>query len=79
MDRQAAKDLLYGGILELVQDDRFFYKSIGSDYSRWTERGILALTEYIRVMGCIMIHTERAELDRRAKDMVINTLKGDTI
>lgn len=79
MDRRAAKDLLYGGVLEIVQDERYFYKSVGSDYSRWTESGIQALTEYLRVMACIMIHTEHAELDQRAKSMVINTLKGDTI
>jgi hypothetical protein len=79
MDRRAAKDLLYGGVLEMAQDERYFYKSVGSDYSRWTESGMLALTEYMRVMACIMIHTEHAELDQRAKSMVINTLKGDTI
>jgi hypothetical protein len=79
MDRRAAKDLLYGGVLEMAQDERYFYKSVGSDYSRWTDLGMLALTEYLRVMACIMIHTEHAELDQRAKSMVINTLKGDTI
>jgi hypothetical protein len=79
MDRRAAKDLLYGGVLEIAQDERYFYKSVGSDYSRWTDSGILALTEYLRVMACIMIHTEHAELDQRAKSMVINALKGDTI
>jgi hypothetical protein len=79
MDRRAAKDLLYGGILELSQNPTYFYKSVGSDYSQWTERGIMALTEYTRIMACIMIHTEHEELDRRAKHMVINTLKGDTI
>ena len=79
MDRQAAKDLLYGGVLEIAQDERYFYKSVGSDYSRWTESGMLALTEYLRVMACIMIHTEHAELEQRAKHMIINKLTGDTI
>ena len=79
MDRRAAKDLLYGGVLEIAQDERYFYKSVGSDYSRWTDSGILALTEYLRVMACIMIHTEHDQLDQRAKHMVINKLTGDTI
>jgi len=78
MDRQAVKDLMYGGIAELMRNRQYFYySSVSSHYSHWTEEGHKALAEYMNVISHKMLETEEAELDKRAKDIVLNTLKGE--
>jgi hypothetical protein len=79
MDKQSLKDLTVGGILELMRNKNYFYHSaVGANYSHWTEDGTKALVEYMTIMGYKMLEAEEKELDRRAKDIVLNTLRGDT-
>ena len=78
MDKQAVKDLMYGGIAELMRNRHYFYySSVSTHYSHWTEEGHKALAEYMTVISHKMLETEAAELDERAKNMVLNTLRGD--
>lgn len=78
MDRQAVKELMYGGIMELMRNRHYFYHStVGAEYSHWTEEGQKALTEYMHLIGYKMLQAEEAELDKRAKDMVLKNLKGE--
>jgi hypothetical protein len=80
MNKQAIKDVVYGGLLELMNNRTYFYKSpVGSDYSHWTDEGQKALTEFMGFMAGKMVKAEEAELDRRAKEMVIKGLKGESI
>ena len=77
MDKQAVKDLTYGGMLELLNNPRMFYKSsVGRDYCHLTDAGKAAVAEYMDLMAWKIIQAEEADLDRRAKEMVIKELKG---
>ena len=78
MKRQALKDQLYGGILEMTKNRTLFNKSdIGKEhrYSDWTSAGEKELLEFIKQMTTNMLVSEDAEIDARAKDMVFNKLK----
>ncbi len=80
MDRQAAKELMYGGVHELMHNSKYYYHSrVGVNYSHWTEDGVKALSEYMNMMAYKMLEAEEAELNQRAKDLVVKGLKGETI
>jgi hypothetical protein len=80
MDKQAVKDLMFGGINELMRNRTYYYHStIGQNYSHWTEEGKTALLDYMHLMGWKLKEAEEAELNRRAKDLVIKGLKGEQI
>ena len=80
MEQEAIKALLYGGIQELTRNRRYYYhSSVGSEYSHWTEEGTIALVEYMNLISHKMIQSEEASLNKRAKELVIKGLKGETI
>lgn len=80
MDKQAVKDLVYGGLQELVRNRTYYYNSgIGSNYSHFTEEGEQALKEYMKLMVPKMCEAEEKYLDKRAKELVIKGLKGEKI
>jgi len=80
MEKSAVKDLLFGGINELMRDRRYYYhSSVGSGYSYWTDEGKEALIEYMNVMGWKLKEAEEADLNKRSKDMVMNALKGKNL
>jgi hypothetical protein len=77
MDKRAVKDLTYGGLMEMINNRDLYYKSsVGRDYSHFTDAGKQAVAEYMELMAWKMIQAEEAELDRRAKEMVMKELKG---
>lgn len=79
MEKGAVKDLLYGGLTELMNDKRYYYSSsIGSEYNHFTDEGKEALIEFMNTMGATMRRSETAELDKRAKDLVLKGLKADS-
>ncbi len=76
MEKQALKDLMYGGINELMQDRRYYYRSsVGREYSHWTDEGKAVMNDFIREMTRYMWEAEEAALDNRAKNMVLEELK----
>jgi hypothetical protein len=76
MEKAAIKDLIYGGINELMQDRRYYYRSsVGRDYSHWTDEGKRAMENFMREMTQYIWDAEEAALDKRAKDMVLEELK----
>jgi hypothetical protein len=78
MDKQTIKDTLYGGIHEMMHNQKYFYySSVGHNYCRWTDEGVKALTEYLKLMTPVLITNERELLDKRAKELVLNGLKGE--
>lgn len=80
MDKQAVKDLMFGGLNELMNNRRYYYhSSVGGTYSHWTEEGKEALMEYMNVMGWKLKEAEEADLNRRSKEMVVNALKGKNL
>lgn len=80
MDKQAVKDLMFGGIHELMRDRKYYHHStVGQNYSYWTDDGKEALFEYMTVMGWKLKEAEEADLRERSKQMVINGLKGEKV
>jgi hypothetical protein len=77
VDKQALKDLLYGGIEEMTQNSRLYYhSSIGTSYSHWTEAGAKNLAEFLNLMAGEMARC-RVDADmQRSKDMVMKELKS---
>ena len=80
MDKSAVKDLIFGGINELMRNRHYYYhSSVGQGYSYWTEEGKEALIEYMNVMGWKLKEAEDADLRSRAKEMTMNALKGEKV
>lgn len=80
IEKAAVKDLFYGGVMEIIGNRHYYYKSsIGAEYSHFTDSGLKAMTEYMNVMADLMIKAEEASLNKRAKDLVINGLKGEKV
>lgn len=77
MEKGSVKDLTYGGLMELINNSRYYYKSsVGRDYSHFTDAGKQAVVEYMDLIAWKMIQAEDADLERRAKEQVMNALKG---
>jgi hypothetical protein len=80
MDKQAVKDLMFGGIHELMKDRRYYYHSaVGQSYSHWTDEGKEALQEYMTLMAWKLKEAEEADLNERSKALVLKGLKGEKI
>lgn len=80
MDKQAVKDLIFGGIHELMRNRNYYYhSSVGQTYSHWTEDGQKALVEYMNIMGWKLREAEEQELNLRAKEQTMNALKGESV
>lgn len=77
MEKQAIKDLLYGGVSELMKNQRYYYRSsVGKSYCNWTDQGEIALKEFVTEITHFMTAADAAELDKRAKEQVMEALKG---
>lgn len=80
LEKAAVKDLFYGGIMEILSNSRYYHNSsVGSEYNYFTELGKEALDEYLKSMAPMMLKAEELSLNKRAKDLVINGLKGEKI
>lgn len=78
MKKEAVKDIMFGGVSELIKNKNFYYfSSIGPQYCHWTEEGKMELQAYMDFMAYTVLQAETADLDRRAKEMVIGVLKND--
>jgi hypothetical protein len=77
MEKQAIKELMYGGISELMKNRRYFYKSsVGMQYCHWTEEGKAALDSYIDQITKFISDAEEADLEHRAKEQTLAALKS---
>lgn len=80
MQTSAIKELMYGGVRELMNNRTYYcYSSVGQQYSYWTDEGQKALAEYMNLIGYKMIETEEAILNQRAKELVLKGLKGEKV
>lgn len=76
MEKGAIKDLIYGGLEEILNNSRYYYhSSVGAGYSHLTEEGKIAVTEYMDLMAWKVKEANEVDLDRRAKKQVIDQLK----
>jgi len=80
MEKTALKDLIYGGISELIRNNKLYRRSpVSDDYSHFTEEGSVAVKKFIQSMAVLIYLAEEKDLDERAKDIVIRGLKGETL
>jgi hypothetical protein len=80
MERSAIKELMYGGINELMHNHKYYYYSdVGGDYCHWTEEGKAALIEYMNMISYRMMRAEEEDINKRSKDLVMKGLKGDGV
>lgn len=67
---------VYAGLFEILKDKNLYYQSgIDSKYDKFTEKGELAVLEWIKFMAPKMVEVEKQELDARAKQLVVEELK----
>lgn len=76
MRKSAIKDLCYGGLEELLNNNRFYYhSSVGAGYSHLTDDGKAAVVEFMDMIAWKIKEAAYEDLDRRAKEQVLNELK----
>jgi hypothetical protein len=76
MKKAAIKDLVYGGLEELINNRAYYYhSSIGQSYSHLTDDGKEALVEFMDMIAWKIREAENADLDQRAKQQVLDSLK----
>ena len=76
MKKSAIKDLTYGGLLELLNNRNYYYRSTsGIQYSHLTEDGKEAVVSFMEVISYKMLEAEDADLNARAKKAVLEELK----
>ena len=80
MDKEAVKNLMFGGFCELIRDSRYYHRSeVAPEYCYFTDRGEIAIKDFMTQMAVNIHAAEVADLDRRAKEMVIKGLKGESV
>lgn len=78
MDRAGIKDLIYGAVRELIRNpDYYYHSSVSERFSEWTPAGEKALIEHMTMMACLIKKADHAELEARARQLVMDTIKGD--
>jgi hypothetical protein len=78
MEKQAIKEVMYGGIKELMNNRHYFYRSsVSKEFSHFTTEGEAAVKSFVVDMARYIYEAEDKELDQRAKDMVMKELKGE--
>jgi hypothetical protein len=80
LEKNAIKELLYGGVMEMLKNRDYYYNSsIGSNYNHFTENGKEAIEAYLKVIADLMLKAEEESLNKRAKELVVKGLKGETV
>ena len=76
MDKGAIKDLVYGGLEEIIGNRNYYYSSaVGRDYSHFTDAGKEAIAEFMSIMAYKILEANEQDLERRAKQQVLSALK----
>lgn len=77
MQKLAIKDIVYGGLEELINNPAYYYHSgVGRDYSHFTDEGQTAVLEFMGLMAAEIKQAENEDLDQRARQQVIGALKN---
>lgn len=78
MEKPFVKDILYAGLEEVLSNKNYYYfSSVGSGYSHLTEHGKAAVLEYIEFYAYEIIKADHADMEQRARDLVMNELKRE--
>jgi hypothetical protein len=77
MEKSAIKDLMYGGIEEILRNRNYYYhSSVGENYSHFTKEGEEAVQEFMGMMAFKIRAAEEADLERRAREQTLAALKS---
>jgi hypothetical protein len=80
MDKDAVKNVMFGGVCELIRDSRYYHhSSVGPEYCHFTARGEVAIKDFMTQMAVNITKAEEVDLNKRAKEMVLKGLKGETV
>lgn len=76
MKKQALKDLLYSGVMGLVNSQTCYNKSAaGRQFNYFNEEGKQAILDFVEDIAWHIQKIEQKELDEHAKKMVFEGLK----
>jgi len=77
MEKSAIKDIVYGGLEEIINNRRYYYaSSMSFGYSHFTDEGKEAVIEFLDLMSQKMRESENADLENRARQQIIDGLKN---
>ncbi len=77
MEKSAIKDLMYGGIEEILRNKKYYYHStVGESYSHFTKEGEEAVLLYVTMLSYNIRAAEEADLERRAREQTLAALKS---
>lgn len=77
MDKNSLKDIMWGGISELMNNRDYYRRStVDPKYSEWYPRGKEALIEFVDFLTPMIDEAHRIELKNEAKRITLDTLKG---
>ena len=77
MEKGAIKDLMYGGIEEILRNKKYYYHStVGEGYSHFTKEGEEAILAYTAMLAWRIKAAEEADLERRAREQTMAALKS---
>ena len=78
MDKQMIKDMLYGTICEMQQNNRYYYRStVGVEYSHWRDEGEQQLSQMIKVISARVDQIERDRIKAASQQLLLDELKKD--
>lgn len=76
MQKGAIKDLIYGGVEEILNNNKYYYHStVGAGYSHLTDEGKDAVIEFMDLMAWKIKEANDIDLNNRAKKQVLDSLK----
>ena len=74
IEKQSVKEMLYGGLMELTNNMRYYHKS-AQGYSYWTEEGKAVMETFVVSMMEMADQAEQNEFEKKAKEFTFETLK----
>ena len=78
MDKDALQKTLYGALLELTTDPKYYYYSaVGPQYCELTERGQKVILDLVNDFAYNMYRCKIEEDIERSKQLVLSELKDD--
>jgi hypothetical protein len=76
MEKAAVKDLIYGGLEEIINNRKYYYASdVAFGYNHFTAEGRQSICEFMELMAYKIRESEQDDLNSRAKQQVIDQLK----
>lgn len=76
MSHEVFQKQIYVSLLEILKDEALYHQSrIDTKYNKFSEEGKEAILEYLVMMAPMILQKEKQELDKRAKQLVVEELK----